>query len=173
MDYSIVADKDNSCDDFFPEGLSNFLEQLPSSEYNSEVRQVSQILNINLDAFLIYDDGSGDSEEQNYWQDIDAFITFVESFIDKIAENKEYFKEVRYTKNVDSLNDQLHEVLHKKDEDLMKNLLDQLYANPDLSLPPDRGYLSDYRIVEDLNDLKRILDCYKSSGAAKIKLLYG
>jgi hypothetical protein len=55
MDYYIKANKKNNCEDFFTEGLSNFFEQFPVSDFNSEVRQVSKILNINLDAFQMYD----------------------------------------------------------------------------------------------------------------------
>jgi len=174
MYYSIVANKETNCEDFFPEGLSNFLEQFPVSEYHSEVRQVSQILNINLDSFQLYDDGDADvQEKQNYWQDIDAFAALVDSFINKIAENKDYYKKIRYSKNTDSLNQQLNELLYTKDENSLINQLEQLYENKDLSFPPDRGYLSANRIIEDLNELKGILNCYKKAGATKIKLLYG
>lgn len=174
MDYSIIANKETNCEHFFPEGLSNFLEQYPSSEYHSEVRQVSQILNINLEPFQIYDDGEPDTQEKpNYWQDIDTFTSLVDSFINKIAENKDYYKKIRYNKKAESLNEQLNEQLHIKDEKSLTNLLEQLYENKDLSFPPDRGYLSANRIVEDLNELKGILNCYKNAGATKIKLLYG
>lgn len=173
MDYNIVANKETNCEDYFPEGLSNFLEQFPVSEYHSEVRQVSQILNINLDPFQVYDDGDPDvQEKKNYWQDIDTFAFLVDGFINKISENKDYYKKIRYNKNTDSLNEQLNELLHTKDENSLKNQLEQLYENKDLSFPPDRGYLSANRIVEE-NELKRILNCYKKAGATKIKLLHG
>ncbi|MBO9203349.1 MULTISPECIES: hypothetical protein [Niastella] len=173
MDYSIQANVDTDCDDFFPELLSNFLEQITITEYNSEVKQVSEILNINLDAFLMYWEGDSDTEDK-YWQDIDTFASLIDNFIIKISENKDYYRKVRYNShNRDSLSDQLHELLHSNDEQSLTNVLSTLYSTPGLDLPFDRGYLSSNQILDDLNDLQSILNCYKEAGATKIRLLYG
>ena len=95
MDYFIKADIDTDCDDDFPESLSNFLEQYPVSDFQGEARQISKILNINLDPFFVYGTGyEGPEEEQKFWQDLAAFEALVDSFLSKIAENKEYYKQV-------------------------------------------------------------------------------
>jgi len=100
MYYGIKPNKNIPCKDIFPEGLSNFMEKLPFTDYNSEVRQVSQILDINLEAFHIYYDGTNDSDSvQEYWQNIDTIISIVDSLINKIEQNKDYFKQVRYIKD--------------------------------------------------------------------------
>lgn len=172
MDYGIRANIKTTCDGYFPEGLSNFLEQLPMTDYNSEVRQVSQILTINLDLFQLLDNGYPETATQDYWQDIDPLIALVESFLAKIAVNKQYYEEVRYAKSTGALNDQLHELLHNNNEAFMKGLLDQLYSNADTSFPPDHGYLRNGIIVQDLNELLRLLNCYKKAGATKVELNY-
>jgi hypothetical protein len=173
MDYYIKANIKNNYENDFPDGLSNFFEQYPVSEFNSEVRQVSKILNINLDAFQLYDHGTDDLKEEQCWQDIEAFASLVDSFINKIEQNKDYYKEVRYNKDGASVNDQLHEIFSKSDVNAMANMLHNLHQNSDIYYPVDRGYLSANRIVKDLYDLKEILNCYKKTGATKIQLSYG
>jgi len=175
MDYFIKADIDTDCDDDFPESLSNFLEQYPVSDFQGEARQISKILNINLDPFFVYGTGyEGPEEEQKFWQDLAAFEALVDSFLSKIAENKEYYKQVRYNSAADSLREQMHDLLlHKKDEESLARAFQLLHESPDVSFPTDRGYLSSNRIVDDLNALKALLNSYKHAGATKIMLSYG
>ena len=175
MDYFIKADIKTDCDDDFPESLSNFLEQYPVSDFQGEARQISKILNINLEPFFVYETGDESPEEmQTLWQDLAIFEALINSFLSKIAENKEYYKQVRYNGAAQSLNEQMHELLlHKKDEESLAKAFQLLHKNPDVSFPHDRGYLSSNRIVDDLNALKAILNCYKQAGATKIMLSYG
>ena len=173
MDYFIRANIETDCENDFPERLSNFFEQFPVSDFNTEVRQVSKILNINLDAFQVYDHGTDDLKEEQCWQDIETFTSLVDSFINKIEQNKDYHKQVRYNKDGASVNDQLHELFNRNDVDAMANMLYGMHQNPDINYPIDRGYLSENRIVKDLYELMDILNCYKKTGATKIQLSYG
>jgi hypothetical protein len=173
MDYYIKANIKNNCENDFPEGLSNFFEQFPVSDFNSEVRQVSQILDINLDAFQAYDHGTDDLKEEQCWQDIEAFASLVDSFINKIEQNRDYYRKVRYNKDGASVNGQLHELFSKNDVNAMADMLHSLHQNSDIYFPEDRGYLSENRIVKDLYELKETLSCYKKAGATEILLSYG
>ena len=50
-DYYIFTDKETDCTDDFPEGLSNFFEQVGGFGDTAEAEQVSRILGIDLSIF--------------------------------------------------------------------------------------------------------------------------
>lgn len=179
MDYSIVANKETSCDDNFPDELSYFLEAIGGYGSNSEVAQVSAILHIDLNAFQQYDTGDlNRDEEKKCWQSIDAFTTVVDKLLAAIAKNPAYYKKVKYgqqskSDNAMKMQEDLSRIMQKNDTAELEAYIDKLSKNEALQYPVDRGYLSKNRITADLKQLKKILTCYKSAGATKIKMLYG
>ena len=170
MYYSITADKTTNCEDDFPESLSHFFEQVGGCGDKSEVMQVSRILEIDLSVFQLYDYGTTNvKKEKRYWQCLDRFASIVEAFIKKISENPDYYKKVLHNNDYDS---QMNKIMYAKDEDSLLKVVEELYSDPSTSFPPDRGYLSQNEIMDDLIALKGLLDCYKESRATKIKLTY-
>lgn len=184
MYYSIKANIETSCKDDFPESLSYFFEAIGGWGEESEVAQVSKILDIDLSTFqdyYFYD--MSETEEEATWKDLNAFQALIQLFIQKIDSNPDYFKEVIYNPKrtkLDSLNSNLHEKLKDQktiqeqlkeiqllDQKIQEETEDEFYL-----YPADRKYLSNNQLKRDLQVLNSILDCYKKKGATKIQLGY-
>lgn len=169
MDYSIYADKETHCQSEFPEELSFFFEQYRGYDEHSEVGQVSTLLDIDLSCFQHYDWGTNDEqEEQQFWQDIDRFSGKVLELTTKIEQKPDYFEAVKHGQNRNQSFTQILEAFQRGDEAKAEELF---YTDANL-YPPDDGYLSSGRIIEDLQKLQATLECYRKNGVKKIKLMY-
>ena len=175
MNYFIYPDKETKCKHDFPNGLSFFFEQVGGYGEHSEVSQVSKILNIDLSIFQHYDSSRPENEkydDREFWNDIDTFINVIDLFVNKIQENKDYYKSVQYNPNQIKYDNQLENIWKIKDTTVRNKELDNLYKQPGFLCPLDYGYLKNGEILIDLNDLKQVFECLKKEGIKRIKLMY-
>ena len=117
LSYFIVPDKKVSCEDRFPEGLSLFFQQIGGYHGNSEVSQVSKILDIDLNAFQNCDQDfeiRNTAEEKPFWQNIDSFSRLIDDFLAKIAESPDYYKFVRHRKDHRKYSQKVQQALNVK-----------------------------------------------------------
>ncbi|MCM0664514.1 hypothetical protein [Flavobacterium tyrosinilyticum] len=168
MDYYIEANGKTNCKDDFPSGLSFFFEQVGGFEEKSMVMQVEKILKINLSIFQDYD-FEGEENSSKHWKNIKTFEKTIDDLLLKIKANPDYYKKVKYN----SANPPSYGYsTDKKEMERMKKQQREYEKSPLFGYPADNGYLSSKKFVEELNQLKSILNCYKKHGATKIKLSY-
>ncbi|MBO2011491.1 hypothetical protein [Hymenobacter negativus] len=185
MDYYIIPEEETTCEDSFPDGLSFFFEQVGGYGEAAEVEQVSRILQIDLSVFQeisfeedeAYDADELDEDEQPeeasiIWHDVDKVTAVVDSFLTKIEAFPDYHKQVLHNPNRNQDLESLLQITTIGDEAEMVRQFQELENQPLFAYPPDHGYLSQGKIVEDLKNLRQTLACYKSSGVSQFKLLY-
>ena len=186
MDYYIIPEVEVNCEHEFPEGLSFFFEQVGGYEEYAEVSQVSKILQIDLSVFqeISYDDeeehsASFDEEEEaadnsssTIWHSTVTVILLIDDLLAKIAAFPDYHKQVLHNPTRRSALESLLQVATAKDEESLKQKLEEVESSRHFAYPPDYGYLSEGRIVEDLKTLRKTLACYEGSGASRFKLIY-
>jgi hypothetical protein len=174
MDYYIIPDEQTDCEDNFPESLSFFFEQVGGCGEYAEVEQVSRILQLDLSVFqeLSYEDDDDMPAELN-WHDIDTFADLIDDFIARIKRQPEYYTQVLHNPNhYSELNDLQQSVLASTNSADYQKQLEEMQKRPLHKYPPDRGYLSEGLLGADLEVLQQTLQCYKSRGVAKIRLMY-
>ncbi|MFT3704173.1 MAG: hypothetical protein QM802_17530 [Agriterribacter sp.] len=174
MSYDIIPNKHTKCANDFGNGLSFFFEQVGGYGETAEVEQVSQVLKIDLNVFQDVDYNYDDQNDvANHWHDIDTISSLVDTFINKIVAQPDYYKQVRHNpvdrnKQVDEENE-----LWKLTDTLERDKkIEALHQQPFYYYPNDHGYLSQGRLLKDLQTLKKTLGCYKKSGVTKIRFEY-
>ena len=184
MDYYIIPEEETTCEDCFPDGLSFFFEQVGGYGEAAEVEQVSRILQIDLSLFQeisFHEDAGFESENevlyegheaQDIWHNTDAVIAVVDALLAKIGAFPDYHEQVLHNPNYSKDLESSRQINTIGDEDEMVRQFQELENQPLFIYPPDYGYLSQGEIVEDLNTLKKTLNCYKSTGVARFKLMY-
>jgi hypothetical protein len=173
MDYYIVPNKQTNCKDDFGNGLSFFFEQVGGYGETAEVEQVSRILDIDLSLFQDVEYDPEDKEElERHWHSLDTFTSIVDTFIAKIKAQPEYHKKVVHNPNKQKQDDEFSKILYMQDSVKASKLLEELIKQPFYLYPPDYGYLSDGRILKDLQTLRKTLICYKKNGVTKVRLEY-
>jgi hypothetical protein len=184
MDYYIIPENETHCEDSFPDGLSFFFEQVGGYGESAEVEQVSRILQIDLSVFQEtslneeagFEDEDGavyeGNEAQDIWHDTSAVAAIVDAFLAKIEAFPDYHEQVLHNPNPKQDDDLLMQILALSDKSEMVRQFEALENQPLFSYPPDYGYLSQGKIVEDLKTLRQTLACYKSNGVIQFKLLY-
>ena len=110
-------------------------------------------------------------EEINRWKEIDEFTDLVSTFLTRLILRPDYHQYIRHNQNQRKQDEQLV-TLGIKDSTKFLELLEQFQAEPDYGYPSDYGYLSSGRILKDLTDFKKLLQCYKKSGVKKVKLYF-
>lgn len=168
MTYLIEPNIKTLCKNEFPEGLSYFFEQFGGYADKSIVSQVEKVLDIDLKTFQEYDFPENDNPSKKYWKEIKEFESVINLFINKIKSNPDYYKRIKYNPikvvygfSTDSLETKRINQTQKENQ-----------SHPMFGYPNDDDYLSSKAILKDLENLKALLNCYKKSGATKIKLTY-
>ena len=173
MSYDIIPNKETKCENDFGDGLSYFFEQVEAYYETAEVEQVSRVLNIDLSVFQDINYNYEDkSDIENHWHDIDTFVALVDTFISKIKSNPDYYKQVFYNPNRDKNLDEEQRIWQIADTAERDKKLELLRSQPFYYYPPDRGLLSEGRLLKGLQTLRRTLECYKKSGVTKVRLEY-
>jgi hypothetical protein len=186
MDYYIIPEIEVNCEHEFPEGLSFFFEQVGGYEEYAEVSQVSKILQIDLSVFqeISYDDGEEysdffDEEEEKIaddsatiWHSTVTAMLLIDDLLAKIAAFPDYHKQVLHNPTRRPALESLLQAATARDEEKLKQMLEEVESIRHSAYPPDYGYLSEERIVEDLKTLRKTLTCYEGSGASRFKLIY-
>jgi hypothetical protein len=174
MSYDIIPNKQTKCANNFGNGLSFFFEQVGGYGQTAEVEQVSQILKIDLSVFQDVDYNYDDKNNvAKHWHDIDSLISIVDMFIDKIVAHPDYHKQVHH--NPADRNKQLDEeskLWQLTDTAERDKKIEALRNQPFYYYPPDYGYLSQGRLLKDLEILKKTLDCYKKNAVTKVRFEY-
>ena len=176
MDYYISPDRETSCEDDFPSGLSYFFEALRGYDEKSAVAQVEELLSIDLSTFQEYsydtwndEDGEG---EVIKWKDLNAFQQKVQEFLQKIQDNPNYYKAIKYNPVQPPM--LLFLLTFTKEEREAQLKAEQEYeSHPMYGYPHDDGYLSTQQIIADLEALNTLLACYRKAGVEEIHLKYG
>jgi hypothetical protein len=173
MSYFIIPNKKTSCNDYFPDGLSFFFEQIGGYDDKAEVAQVSEILHIDLSVFQDVEYNPEDqTEADKHWHDIEPFAAIVDSFTAKIKAQPDYYKKVIHNPNAKQQRAELSRLSSMRDTAGYTQLSATFEQQPYYYYPPDYGYLSESRILTDLDALRQILACYKKNGVTKIRLEY-
>ncbi|RPD49627.1 hypothetical protein DNI29_02165 [Hymenobacter sediminis] len=180
MDYYLIPDQETDCENEFPERLSNFFEQVGGYDEHAEVSQVSRILQIDLSIFQQVsweddglEDGEGADEPSTIWHNLDTVTAVVDSFIAKIQQHPDYFTQVVHNPNRENDLNRLHHILsNAPDEAAAIKDAEEVITQPFYLYPPDRGYLSQGGLREDLHTLRHTLQRYKNCGIARVQFLY-
>jgi hypothetical protein len=173
MSYILITDKETTCTGRFPYQLGYFFEAIGGYGEKSEVVQVSQLLNVDLNTFQHYDYGEDDPAiEKTFWKDVSHYEQVIHTLIDSINAHPDYHIHLKYDPKpwpgvVHSLDS-----IKPGDTDRLKKVLADYEQNPASLYPADSGYLREGRILNDLNDLLKTLNCFRSQGVKQIKLLY-
>jgi hypothetical protein len=174
MNYEIIPNKETKCTNGFGNGLSFFFEQVGGYGETAEVEQVSKILKIDLSIFQDVDYNYDDKIDiTQHWHDLDSLIIIVDTLLNKIASEPEYYKQVHH--NPIDINKQVDEEsnLWKITDSIEREKKIKAFRQkPFYYYPNDRGYLSQGRLVKDLQILKGTLDCYKKNRVTKIRFEY-
>ena len=174
MNYEIIPNKQIKCSNDFGNGLSFFFEQVEGYGETAEVEQVSKILQVDLSIFQDVDYNYDDTTDViKHWHALDSLIIIVDTLLDKIAAQPEYYKQVHH--NPIDRNKQVDEEsnLWKLTDSVERDKkIEGLRQQPFYYYPNDRGYLSEGRLIKDLQILKKTLNCYKKSGVTKIRFEY-
>ena len=174
MSYDIIPNKQTKCANDFGNGLSFFFEQIGGYGENAEVVQVSQILKIDLTVFQDIDYNYQDKIDiEKHWHDIDSLTSLVDTFINKIVAYPDYYKQVHH--NPVDRNKQVDEemrLLQLGDTVERYKKLEALHKQPFFYYPSDYGYLSEGRLLIDLQTLKKALNCYKKNGVTQVRFEY-
>jgi hypothetical protein len=175
MSYFIVPNSETSCEGDFPDGLSFFFEQLEGYYETSEVSQVSELLEIDLSLFQEMDyalEVRNTPDEAPFWQNIDSVVLTVNTLINKIAENPDYYLFVRHITDKQKPDRQILLSANIKNKARAFDWFEKSYEQEPEMFPPNTGFLKNNEITTELKGLGALLDCYKKSGADKIKLVY-
>lgn len=175
MNYYIEANVKNTCGTELMGGtyalsreFSNFFAAVNAYDNKSEIKQVEQILKIDLSTFQQYDYINKDAKIEIHWKDIYTFNKVLDNLLNKIKVNPSYYKKVKYNPveaqhgfSTDSA--EMQKIFAKQREH---------ENHPMHGYPNDWSYLSSGQLVNDVKELKTILKCYMRSGATKIQLTY-
>jgi hypothetical protein len=173
MYYYIVPNKQTACKDDFSSQLSFFFEQVGGYGETAEVEQVSKILNIDLSIFQdVAYDMEDQAEADKHWHNIDGFTSIVDSFIAKIKAQPDYYNKVIHNPNKQKQDDEMSRLIYMKDTAKAAKMIAELEKQPFYYYPPDYGYLSEGRILKDLQSLRTTFDCYQKNGVTKVRLEY-
>ncbi|MBS0425458.1 MAG: hypothetical protein JSR71_13845 [Proteobacteria bacterium] len=174
MSYDIIPNKQTKCANDFGNGLSFFFEQVGGYGETAEVEQVSQVLKIDLNVFQDVDYNYDDQNDvANHWHDIDTISSLVDTFINKIVAQPNYYKQVHHNPvDRNKLVDEENELWKLTDTVERDKKIEALHQQPFYYYPNDRGYLSQGKLLKDLQTLKKTLGCYKKSGVTKIRFEY-
>ncbi len=173
MSYDIVPNNQTKCANNFGEGLSFFFEQVEGYGETAEVEQVSRIFKLDLSVFqdynYIYDDAD---DVKKHWHEITTFSNLVDTFIQRIIANPEYYLQVHYNPDHNKQLDEEQRLWRLTDTTERDRQLELIRRQPFYYYPPDYGYLSEGRLLKGLRTLKKTLDCYKKNGVTKIRFEY-
>jgi len=173
MSYFIHPNKQTNCINAFGDGLSVFFGQVGGYGEKAEAAQVSHILEIDL---AVFQDVGYDPENQDelnkHWHDIDTFTTIIDSLIARIKSHPDYHKKVIYNPNKQEQDDQLSKSVLTGDKTKLYQILEEQQKQAFYGYPADHGYLSEGRLLEDLQILRKTIECYKKSSVTKVRLEY-
>lgn len=188
MDYYIIPEEETACEDSFPDGLSFFFEQLGGYGEAAEVEQVSRILQIDLSVFqeISFEEDEGYDEDADnlggdehpegeasvIWHDTDKVTAVIDAFLAKIEAFPDYHEQVLHNPNRIQDLESMRQIAAIGDEAEMVRQFQEMENQPLFAYPSDYGYLSQGEIIEDLENLRQTLACYKSNGVSRFKLLY-
>jgi hypothetical protein len=173
MSYFIHPDKHTDCTDNFPDRLSTFFGQVGGYGEKAEVSQISKILQIDLTVFqdVAYD--TENREEQNrHWHNIDTFALIIDSFIARIKSHPEYYKKLIYNPDEQKQLAELSKIILARDTAKLNQAYDIIPKQPFYGYPTDHSYLREGGLLDDLQTLRKIIECYKRSNATKVRLEY-
>ena len=172
MTYFLVPDKKGSCSDDFPDGLSYFFEQIGGFDEKAEVAQVSRVLQIDLSVFQDVEYNYEDEKEvKKHWHNLPEFASIVDILIAKIKMTPDYYKKVIHDPDYQKHLEESIRIGSSGDTTQYSQWLKEVEKS-NYYYPPDHGYLREGRILKDLNDLKKTLDCYQKNGVIRVRIEY-
>ena len=172
MTYFLVPDKKGSCSDDFPDGLSYFFEQIGGFDEKAEVAQVSRVLQIDLSVFQDVEYNYEDEKEvKKHWHNLPEFASIVDILIAKIKMTPDYYKKVIHDPDYQKHLEESIRIGSSGDTTQYSQWLKEAEKS-NYYYPPDHGYLREGRILKDLNDLKKTLDCYQKNGVIRVRIEY-
>lgn len=170
MNLDIYSDSGSPDAFAFPAGLSQFFEQYQGFGEESEVAQVSDILDIDLSVFQKYNL----PESRNIqWLNLNEIISIIENFIAKLKTIPDLYSCMQYggvTQN--ALRFELMKAAMENNKAKLDGIVKKWQHTPDSAFPPDFGYIKRGDLKNDLLVLKNILYNIKSSGAKEIRFVY-
>jgi hypothetical protein len=116
MSYFIFPNKKTSCKDNFPDRLSFFFEQLDGYDDKAEVAQVCKILHIDLSVFQDLDYNPEDqADADKHSHDIVSFTAIVDSLIEKIKTQPDYYKKVIHILDAQKQREEMSRLIYRTD----------------------------------------------------------
>jgi hypothetical protein len=94
-----------------------------------------------------------------------------DSLIAKIKRSPEYYKKVIHDPDYQKHLEESIRIGRSGDTTQYSKWLKEAEKS-NYYYPPDHGYLRERRILKDLNDLKKTIDCYQKNGVTKVRLEY-
>jgi hypothetical protein len=173
MSYEIIPNKQTKCVNDFGNGLSFFFEQVEGYGENAEVEQVSQILKVDLSVFQdVNYNYENKTDVDTHWHDLNTLTQIVDTLIARIIAHPEYYKKVIHNPEKAKHDELYSKILVMKDTAKANILREQIENSQFYYYPGDYGYLSEGRLLKDLQTLKSTLDCYKRNSVTKVRFQY-
>lgn len=170
MNYYIFSDIKSENNIAFPEKLSQFFEHYYAFGEESEVAQISELLDVDLAIFQKY---NNPADKDVIWLDINDLVETTHKLIDRLRSRSGYFRQIRFGGIPgDVFRNEFLKATADKDQVKINELVRRWQNTPDSAFPPDTGYLSSNLIMMDLLRLDKILLQIKESGGKKINLVY-
>lgn len=176
MNYFIQSDRETNCKENFGNTLSFFFEQIGGYGETAEVIQVEKILNIDLSLFQKVSSGSetefGNVKTIENWISIDTLRNLVELFLNKIDQNKEFYKKIIHNENIDKIRIEIERINKITDREKWASEMKKLEENPTYFYPPNSHYFENGQFTNELNNLLETLNCFKKNNVEKVQLIY-
>ncbi|MDQ3108285.1 MAG: hypothetical protein M3R17_00175 [Bacteroidota bacterium] len=167
--YFIFCDDENKESFTFPGGLSFFFEQYGGFDNQSEVAQLSVLLQIDLSVFQQYDVPESDEVT---WHEISVVKNKMEEFIAKLKSAPSVFQSIKYGSESSQFPNELMQAGQARDVKRLQELIRQMQNDPQATYPLNRGYIESGNLINDLTALDAKLKESEQDGVKKIKFLY-
>jgi hypothetical protein len=179
MHFVIKLDKKVECEDSFPNGLSWFFERSGAFMETSEYKQISLLLDIDLNIFDTSTHPYTEyGEPQGLVLKVDFFKSKVNEFINKLELNPNIDRKIIYDAKFKNEEEQRN-LMDIQFENMQKKLMglelmDLTNSDLDYSTthPIRNDYISSGQLKNDLIELLSIITCYEKCGVKNATLIY-
>lgn len=180
--YSAQVPNSLDCHHFIDRSFYGFIAQGESYGNESILMKAGNYYGLDLSPFLklvyTWDEVTTDSIEENL-QDLDFLLTLTKAFRDRVQDDNSVCDKIKYVwyerpiifsqAEKDKLITEMGEELARLFLDSLEKQKKNIEANPN----PWKWYFIEGQIIEDLNNLLKILHCLKDKGATEVYLTAG
>lgn len=169
MNIFIVADHEPEHPRMMVPSLSQFFEMHLGWGAESEAGQVAKLTGLDFSPYMLFAKEPG----QAVWQELEPLVDLTQQFIAALNKEPELHERIRYSAMPQThAQEQLIRLATEGDKQKMDAFIKEWQHIPDSAFPPDIGYMRKGFLLDDLQQLEKMLAEIKKGGAQKISLIY-